>query len=178
MEILLNKLQELGLSLSKMRVPKHTILVEQGQVSKHLYLIQKGALRLGHLTPEGKEVTTQFFFEGNQVALIDSFAHGTPSEYFLESLEETELLVVNREDFMEALAEYVALKDLMIELLLTKMTTYSNLFLSRIQQSPEERYRELQDQYAELLDRVEDQYLASYLGITPVSFSRIKKRLT
>lgn len=178
MNTLRETLEAFKLPLVHQSVTKHQVLVEQGQVSKHLYFIKKGALRLGHLTPDGKEVTTQFFFEGNQVALIESFAHGTPSEYFLESLEETELLMVNREDFMEAVAEHVALKDLMIELLLTKMTTYSNLFLSRIQQSPEERYRELQDQYAELLNRVEDQYLASYLGITPVSFSRIKKRLT
>lgn len=171
-------LQEANLPFYDLKVGKHEVLVEQGQVADKLIFVRQGALRMGHLTPDGKDVTTQFFFEGSQVAVMDSFASQLPSDYFLEAVEDCQLTYVRRADFMQAMEENPAIKDVLMQVIFAKMRVYSDLFLSRIQYSPEERYQELQETYADLLYRVPDQYLASYLGITPVSFSRIKKRLS
>ncbi|RCW16507.1 hypothetical protein CAC02_08175 [Streptococcus gallolyticus] len=175
---LLEMLKALAVPLSTKKVAKHETLVEQGVVTEELYFIHQGALRMGHLTPDGKEVTVQFFFEGSQVSVIRSFIDRTPSQYFVEAIEDCQLIYVKRIDFIQAMDKNEQLKELVLQVLLGRMTNYSELFLSRIQYSPEERYRELQERYASVLHRVPDQYLASYLGITPVSFSRIKKRLT
>ena len=171
-------LQEVNLPFYDLKMTKHEVVVEQGQVADKLFFVRHGVLRMGHLTPDGKDVTVQFFFEGSQVALIASFASQLPSDYFLEALEDCQLTYVRLNDFMSVVEENPAIKDVLMQLILSKMTFYSDLFLSRIQYSPEGRYQELQENYADLLQRVPDQYLASYLGITPVSFSRIKKRLS
>lgn len=157
---------------------KNEFVLQQGDISQRLYLIRKGALRMGHVTPDGKDVSTQFFFEGDHIASIASFYDQTPSEFFIQALEETNVVYVERKDFFHHLEKNPDSKELLLEFLMRKMLIYNDLFLSRIRYSPAERYQELVTRHGELLDCVPDQYLASYLGMTPVSFSRIKNRLS
>lgn len=79
-------------------VPSKAILLEEGKVAEKLYLIRKGCLRLFFYN-EGKDITFQFFFEGDFVASFDSLYKRTPSLFYLESIEPTELTVIRRENF-------------------------------------------------------------------------------
>ena len=135
-------------------IPSKTMLLEEGKIADKLYFIRKGCLRLFFYN-EGKDITFQFFFEGDFVASFDSLYKGTPSLFSLESIEPSEVYE---------------------EKIIERFSFYQHLFLSRIKNTPQQRYEELLKEYPNIIQRVPQHYIASYLGITPVSLSRIRNR--
>ncbi|WP_290372968.1 Crp/Fnr family transcriptional regulator [uncultured Muribaculum sp.] len=156
-------------------VPSKAILLEEGKVAEKLYLIRKGCLRLFFYN-EGKDITFQFFFEGDFVASFDSLYKRTPSLFYLESIEPTELTAIRREDFYNLINYNLSFRQLYEEKLIDRFHAYQQLFLSRIKNTPQRRYEELLKEYPNIIQRVPQYYIASYLGITPVSLSRIRNR--
>ncbi|MCX4276430.1 MULTISPECIES: Crp/Fnr family transcriptional regulator [Muribaculum] len=156
-------------------VPSKAILLEEGKVAEKLYLIRKGCLRLFFYN-EGKDITFQFFFEGDFVASFDSLYKRTPSLFYLESIEPTELTAIRREDFYNLINNNLSFRQLYEEKLIDRFHAYQQLFLSRIKNTPQRRYEELLKEYPNIIQRVPQYYIASYLGITPVSLSRIRNR--
>ena len=156
-------------------VPSKAILLEEGKVAEKLYLIRKGCLRLFFYN-EGKDITFQFFFEGDFVASFDSLYKRTPSLFYLESVESTELTAIRREDFYNLINNNLSFRQLYEEKLIDRFHAYQQLFLSRIKNTPQRRYEELLKEYPNIIQRVPQHYIASYLGITPVSLSRIRNR--
>ncbi len=92
-------------------VPSKSILLEEGKIAEKLYLIRKGCLRLFFYN-EGKDITFQFFFEGDFVASFDSLYKRTPSLFYLESIEPTELTAIRREDFYNQINNNLSLRQL------------------------------------------------------------------
>ena len=156
-------------------VPSKTILLEEGQVAENLYLIRKGCLRL-FFYHEGKDITFQFFFEEDFVASFDSLYKRTPSIFYLESIEPTELIVIPREDLYDLINHDLPARQMYEEKLIDRFHAYQQLFLSRIKNTPQQRYEELVKEYPTIIQRIPQHYIASYLGITPVSLSRIRNR--
>lgn len=156
-------------------VPSKAILLEEGKVAEKLYLIRKGCLRLFFYN-EGKDITFQFFLEGDFVASFDSLYKRTPSLFYLESIEPTELTAIRREDFYNLINNNLSFRLLYEEKLIDRFHAYQQLFLSRIKNTPQQRYEELLKEYPNIIQRVPQHYIASYLGITPVSLSRIRNR--
>ncbi len=156
-------------------LPPKTILLEQGKVADKLYLIEKGCLRLFFYN-DAKDITFQFFFEGDFVASFDSLYNGQPSLFSLESIEPAEVLAIKREDFFNLIEQTPSLRKLYEEKLIDRFRAYQQLFLSRIKNTPQQRYEELIRDCPNIIQRVPQHYVASYLGITPVSLSRIRKR--
>lgn len=101
------------------------------KVADKLYLVRKGCLRLFFYN-EGKDITFQFFFEGNFVASFDSLYKRTPSLFYLESIEPTELAAIRREDFYNLIDNDSSLRQLYEEKLIDRFHVYQQLFLSRI----------------------------------------------
>jgi len=147
-------------------------LLEDGNKFKNIYFVKKGCLRLS-FDNNGVDVTYQFFFD-NQV--VSGFLDDDESIFTLESLEPTTLIVIKKNDFDRLIQEIPELKDQFLTFLLQRVANYSKLFLSRIKDSPQIRYQRLLKENPHILQRVPQHYIASYLGITPVSLSRIRKR--
>lgn len=166
---------ELQIKSEYLSVPSKAILLEEGKVAEKLYLIRKGCLRLFFYN-EGKDITFQFFFEGDFVASFDSLYKRTPSLFYLESIEPTELTAIRREDFYNLINNNLSFRQLYEEKLIDRFHAYQQLFLSRIKNTPQQRYEELLKEYPNIIQRVPQHYIASYLGITPVSLSRIRNR--
>lgn len=156
-------------------VPSKTVLLEEGKVARKLYFVRKGCLRLFFYSA-GRDVTFQFFFEGDFVASFDSLYKRTPSLFFLESIEPTELQVISRDDFFNLIEGDSSLRQKYEEKIIDRFHAYQQLFLSRIRNTPQQRYEELLKEYPNIIKRVPQHYIASYLGITPVSLSRIRNR--
>ncbi len=171
------KWEKVAPHLHCLNVPAGTILLREGEAAKRVYLILKGACRLYIIKEDGTEITVQFFFERQMVASIESAFTGEPSRLYLETMEECEFLVVEINSFLKIIELDPALKDHMFRFAFERFIAYSHLFTSFLLDRPEARYRNLLKEYPDIARRVEQRHLASYLGITPVSLSRIKKRI-
>ncbi len=158
------------------QVPKKYKLVEEGKIANELYFVLKGLIRL-YYTKDGEEITGFIFKENLFGSSYDSFLRQTPSIQTLETLEDSEILVITKEK-MEMLYETVPKVNVLTRKVAEQRFINSQMILSSfILDSPEERYRKFEMQNKDLLQRVPQHIIASYLGITHVSLSRIRKRL-
>lgn len=155
-------------------VPANTTLLYEGDIADKVYFVKRGALRLWN-NDDGKDITLQFFFEGQIVTSYESFYLQKPSMLSIETIEDTEVLVLDNEKLALLMNESPDLLYFIIDQLSKRFIAYTEYFLSRIKNSPEKRYLSLVKENTELVRRVPDHYIASFLGITPVSLSRIKK---
>jgi CRP-like cAMP-binding protein len=152
-----------------------TTLLKEGEISNHAHYIKKGCLRQW-FNKDGKDITYQFFFEGHAVASIDSFINNEPSLFSIESIEPSIIISISKDNFAQLPLIYPELKDEFHDFIFQRFKNYSHLFLSRIKDTPQERYEDLINNHPEIIKRVPQHYIASYLGITPISLSRIRNR--
>ena len=164
------------LSLDLFRsVKKGTILLKEGQKSNEGYFVLKGCIRTYYMI-EGEEKTTAFYTELealNPPCVITK----TRSEYYVSCLEDTILLISNTDMQAEINRKFpkfeTMCKVLSEELLAKKQIDFDEFKTS----SPEQRYLNLLQNRPDLIQRVPQHQLASYLGITPVSLSRLRARI-
>ena len=158
----------------EVRIPSKTILIKEGEIIRNIYFVKSGCLRLW-FNNQGNDITYQFFFE-NQV--VSGFLDGENSMFTLESIETSTVVILKKSEFEKLLNEIPGLKDEFLEFVMQRLAFYSRLFLSRIKDSPAKRYELLLKNNQEILRRVPQHYIATFLGITPVSLSRIRNRKT
>ncbi|MFD1454081.1 Crp/Fnr family transcriptional regulator [Levilactobacillus lanxiensis] len=158
------------------KVPAGTTLLAEGDVATEIFIITQGALRLWH-NSAGKDVTLQFFFENQLVSSFESFYLGQPSGFSIESFEDTQVLMLSRAGANRIQQKYPAIEPAVTRFVCERFIAYRNIFFDQLQYSPVERYQKLATDAPEILDRVPLHLVASYLGMTPVSLSRIRTRL-
>lgn len=159
----------------KQEVSAKTILLNEGEISKKAFFIEKGCLR-SWFNHNGKDITFQFFTEAQFVSSIESFKTSQPSLFSIETIEPSIIHSITKSDYQLVLDQSPAIKEQLEKFTFERLITYQKLFLSRIKDKPEERYRALLENSPEILLRVPQHYIASYLGITSVSLSRIRNR--
>jgi CRP-like cAMP-binding protein len=159
----------------RQEVPAKTLLLEEGKISRTMFFIEKGCLRTW-VNNNGKEITTQFFFEGDKVSSIESFRGNQPSLYNIESIEPCILQTISQKDFQNVLAHSPEMEKEMQEHLFRRLIQSQKLFFSYLKNTPQQRYQALIEEHPEIIKRVPQHYIASYLGITSVSLSRIRNR--
>lgn len=153
------------------------VLLRAGDVAKHLYFIQTGAARLCLHDEQGHETTVQFFFEGDVVSSLESMLAGRPSGLELITMEACHLREVERESALASVQAHPDLQSQLLALTQQRLIDYVNLYASAISQTPEQRYLDMLMREHERLARIPLHILASYLGITPVHLSRIRRKL-
>lgn len=159
------------------QVPRKFRLTEEGKIARELYFIVKGLVRL-YYTKDGEEITGYIFKENLFASSYDSFLRKIPSIQTLETLEDCDLLVIDHQG-MERLYERLPRMNILTRKVAEQRFINVQMILSSfVLDSPEERYRKFEAQHGDLLLRVPHHMIASYLGITPVSMSRIRKRMT
>jgi len=164
----------------RIEVPAGTVLIKQGQIAKKGFLVEKGCLRAS-VGNNGKECTFQFFFENEMVSSGESFRKQIPSSFTIETIEPCVLYILHKKDWdimMNDISKIPGMKTKGFDAMLERQYEYMRQFISSINDSPEERYMRLVTEKPHILRRVPLQYIASYLGVTPVSLSRIRKRLS
>ena len=174
-KVISNKWDILKPYLKQQEVAAKTMLLEEGKVAKKMFFIEKGCLRTW-INNNGKEITTQFFFEGDSVSSIESFRTNQPSLYSIESLEPCILYTISQKDFKDAIDNSPELRGAFEERLFKRLFHAQQLFYSYLKNNPQQRYEELIERYPHIVQRVPQHYIASYLGITSVSLSRIRNR--
>lgn len=156
-----------------------TVLLQEGEVANKVFWVEKGCLRVW-LNKDGQEVTFQFFLENSMVSSIESFWKGVPSNFTLETIEPTEVWVADKKDIKPLLEQSLLnpqYRDLFIDVIFQRTFDYVNHSLSFVQSTPEQRYLKLYETRPELIKRIPQHYIASYIGISKVHLSRIKNKL-
>ena len=164
---------------NRIEVLAKTTLLEEGEVSKKLFIIEKGCIRVW-FNNNGKDLTSQFFFENQSVASIESFMKKFPSPVVVETIEPCILWWIHKDDLdkiIEEIKEIPELRDRLINMLFQRTFDYMKHFVSFIKDSPAQRYLNLIEEKHQIIQRVPQHYIASYLGISTVHLSRIKSKL-
>ncbi|HRW98205.1 MAG TPA: cyclic nucleotide-binding domain-containing protein [Cyclobacteriaceae bacterium] len=165
------------LSLDLFRsVKRGTTLLNAGQQSKDSYFVLKGCIRIYYII-DGEEKTTAFYTEMNAFT-PHCVTSKTPSEYFISCVEDCILLVSNSDMEEEVNRKFpkfeVMCRKLAEETLAKQQVDFDEFKTS----SPEQRYLNLMEKRPDLIQRVPQHQLASYLGIKPQSLSRLRARIT
>lgn len=157
---------------------KGKYLLRQGELSSiKCYFVLEGCVRQFFIDESGKEVTSNFFTEEQAIPIINEKTQGDLSKYSLLCVEDCILVVGDVDSENTMFNKYPQLEMMirkMMEINLGEMQEQLGEFISS---SPEERYKSVLSRRPQLIDRVPQHQLASYLGITPESLSRIKKRI-
>jgi CRP-like cAMP-binding protein len=161
------------------KIKKRENLIKEGQICTEISLVLRGALRQYHLV-DGEEKTTFFHFENHFACNYESFLTQQPSDITIEALEDCEVLYFSAETLKRLYRlypKYEVFGRLIAENVYLCAMERLKTFLLK---SPEERYRKFLTTLESdiILERVPQHYIASYLGITPVSLSRIRARLS
>lgn len=111
----------------QMEIPAKTVLLQEGKISRTMFFIEKGCLRTW-VNNNGREITTQFFFEGDTVSSIESFRTNQPSLYSIESIEPCVLQTISQKDFQNVLDNSPEMKEEMQEHLFRRLIQGQKLF--------------------------------------------------
>ncbi len=158
-------------------VLKGDVLLRNGDLCQHNFFVEKGLLRSYVLGSDGKEHVIQFAPENWFIVDRASVYFNDPSEIFIDAVEDSQVVLVDA-DFMERLAklnsEYAKFNDRLLHNHIRHIQKRLQLLLGA---SAEKRYLGFIEMYPNLLMRVPQWMIASYLGITPESLSRVRKEL-
>jgi CRP-like cAMP-binding protein len=155
------------------KTPKDFFLLKENTVSDHIYFVKKGVARI-YYYKNGKEITEWLALDEQFFLSITSFFQRTPSHLIIQTIEPSEVYGIHHDDFMNLADKY---HD--IERLLRKMITFS-LILSQVRmdsiqfESAQQRYEKLLQTTPQIVQRVPLTYIASFLGITLETLSRIR----
>ena len=155
---------------------KGTLLLSEGEYAKDCYFVIKGCVRSFHIV-DGEEKTTEFYTE-NQTINPVSYLTKKPSTYYLSCLEDSVIALGNDERNKQLLTKVPKLESMVVNLSGTLLAENQISLDDFKNLSPEMRYRKLMDTRPELFQRVPLYHIATYLGITPVSLSRMRKRIS
>ena|SRR6218665_250350 len=158
-------------------IKKKSFLLREGEVCKFEGFVTKGLFRVYHIDKDGFEQVLYFAMENWWITDIDSFTNATPSQLFIEALEDSEVLLISKKD-----KEFTYIHLPKIEKLYRVMTQKTHVALQRrmidnLSKSAEVRYIEFTEKYPQLVQRLSNIQIAAYLGITNVFLSNIRKKI-
>ncbi|MBL7873411.1 MAG: Crp/Fnr family transcriptional regulator [Cyclobacteriaceae bacterium] len=174
-EVSNSTLKSLGAVLKKEELPKGAFLHTEGKVCSYIYFLEKGCLR-GFYNLDGKEVTYWFAFENNFVTSFFSFITRKPGVENIQLTEDCTLWSITYEDLQELYAKHHDMERLGRIMNERYYVMLEERFLSNHFKEARERYENLLTSAPHILQRVPLGYVASYLGITQETLSRIRSK--
>lgn len=155
---------------------KNELILKEGEISNNIYFVIQGWVRMFY-NVEGNEKTSFFYTEGKFICAGESYTFNIPVKENYQALEKTQIIYFTRENIEKLLkisSKYEILARIATE---DELITCQRMIASFVTKSAEERYIELLETNGELFQRFPQQYIASFLGVSPETLSRIKKRI-
>jgi|SRR5690606_15799025 len=155
---------------------RNEFLLRSGQIYDHQYFVVKGGLRQFEVDQNGKETIVHFGFENWWMTDMASFYMEEPSKYLIEALEETELIQISRNDLNRLLNTIPKLQYYFHITLQESAVIWQNKILY-LQKPAKQRYIMFRNIYGAIEQRISQQHVASYLGISRETLSRVKSQV-
>lgn len=165
------------LDFKKIKKKKH--FIEPGQLCNEVGFIATGSVRFYHVR-DGEEITGYFCLENEFVSSYKSFLTRQPATHYIQALEDTELITFSYKNLQLMLNNpMLAYKMERFGRLIAEyyLICYEDRMTSFVTKTPEERYLDLLSTSKDIFQRIPQHYIANFLGITPVSLSRIRRRI-
>ncbi len=159
------------------KLRKRQYLLQQGDVSKYTSFVEKGILRTYTVDEKGTEHILQFAQEGWWVSDLYSFLTNEPSSYNTEALEDCELLLITKPSWDTLLAKIPAFERFFRILIQNSLIATQRRLMGTMTETAEEKYVKLLQTQPDCVQRVPQHMIASYLGITRETLSRIRSHI-
>jgi CRP-like cAMP-binding protein len=160
------------------KLRKKQYLLQQDDVCKYTAFVEKGVLRSYSIDEKGYEHIVQFAVEGWWISDLYSFFTGEPSTFSIDVLEDAELLLLTRTSNEELLKTLPKMERYFRLLTQNALIAFQRRVVGALSQTAEEKYNKLVSTYPHIIQRVPQHMIASYLGITPETLSRIRKQIS
>lgn len=166
----------LQVSVDKKIYNKNEIIFTEGKISDEIYFVTKGCVRLFY-NVDGNDKTAFFYTEGQFICAGESYTFNIPASENYQAVEQTEIFIFTKSKIDVLLKEVPKFEVIARIATENELITCQKVIASFVTKSAEERYIELLDSQGELFHRVPQQYIASFLGVSPETLSRIKARV-
>lgn len=171
--------QEYFISILKhRRLRKREMLVQAGEPCKYETYVLKGCLRAYFVDPSGNEHIAQFAIEDWWISDMASLLSGEPATLYLDALEDSEVLLIERERLLELFEKVPKFDKMFRQLLQNAFIAQQRRIVDNLCKPAKDRYLEFINKYRNIEQRVPQHQVASYLGITPEFLSQLRKQLT
>jgi CRP-like cAMP-binding protein len=173
-----NEIDLIQSSFTTRKFKKRQYFLQEGELCKYTAFIVKGAMRQYRVDDKGEEHIIKLYIENWWATDRESLMNETPSIYFIDAWEDTEALLTTKSNFMELIGRIPLLSEWIAKLDANFAIASQRRLDAAISLTAEERYHELEKRYPEFLQRFPLQTIASYLGVTRETLSRIRSRAT
>ncbi|NCI47426.1 Crp/Fnr family transcriptional regulator [Sediminibacterium soli] len=164
--------------LTPKKLRKKQYLLQEGDVCKHVAFVEKGALKAYTVDEGGTEHIVQFALEGWTISDLYSFLTGEPATYNIDALEDAELVLISKSAHEELLQQFPKYETYIRLQITGAYIALQKRLTSIISQPLEERYSNFLALYPNIAQRVPQHMIASYMGLTPETLSRVRSRIS
>lgn len=176
-EFTLEVIDSLGDVMKRETCHKRSLIAESGAVCNRLFFINKGIVRFFVVNSKGEDITTDIFFAPGFITSYSSFTTGVKSQVNIQAITDLDYYILSKDNLYD-LYDSNPVFDRISRLIAEHFFRMSEIhLLSLLMDSPAERYQKLVEKSPEMVRFIPLKYIASYLGVTPESLSRIRSRL-
>ncbi len=165
-------IEKLAAFLFSKKIQKKELLLREGQVNDRMFYVQKGLLRVYYIH-DGKEVNTWFVKEGEFVYACHSFHYEIPSEEYIEAMEDSVIMSIKKETWLMLLRNNHKLALFTVYEMMSNIAEFAAQSNMLRMMTGEEKYAYLKTQKKDIIDRISQKHLASYLGVDTTYLSKI-----
>jgi len=163
--------------LTPKKIRKRQYLLQEGEVCKFISFVEKGALRAYSVDTNSNEHIIQFAIEGWTISDLFSFLTQEPATYNIDALEDAELAVITKTAHEELLTSQPKYESYIRMLITGAYIALQRRLTSNISMPADERYNRFTETYPDIAQRVPQHMIASYMGLTPETLSRVRKKI-
>lgn len=159
------------------KIKRRQYILRAGDISKLNTFVVEGCFKMYLVDEKGKEHNLQFAIENWWIGDIGSFHTEQPSKLYIEAIENSVILQINKEDQLKLFVEYPKFNRIFRVITENALVSIQRRVLQNIGSTAEERYLDFMERYPHFFNRISNVQIASYLGVTPEFLSTIRKRL-
>jgi len=162
--------------INTFHLKKKAFIFQEGKICNDLYFVEKGCLRMFFINKKASEQIVQFALDGWWLSDYMSFMNNTPSDYYIQSIEASEIVSINNQQFDELLKELPQMEKYFRIILQKAVAATQHKNKLMYEMSKEEFYLHFSTSFPQFMQRIPQYMIASYLGLTPEYMSELRKK--